>query len=120
MEWFFNHPSLRYGGFTLIALCIFVPLSLYIEKGISLNFKLNKKITLLIYISFIFFSLKNVDRIIKEFKRYNFNPLINAHYYINENAYYFNQLLSKVEKERNYDGKKFYIVLDRDIIKKFQ
>tara|TARA_B100001057_G_scaffold295213_1_gene295292 strand:- start:986 stop:2629 length:1644 start_codon:yes stop_codon:yes gene_type:complete len=120
MEWFFNHPSLRYGGFTLIALCIFVPLSLYIEKGISLNFKLKKKITLLIYISFIFFSLKNVDRINKEFKRYNFNPLINAHYYINENAYYFNRLLSKAEKERNNDGKKFYIVLDRDLIKKFQ
>ena len=120
IEWFFNHPALRYGGFTLIALCIFIPLSLYIEKGISLNVKLKKKITLLIYISFIFFSLKNVDRIHKEFKKYNFNPLINAHYYINENAYYFNQLLSKAEKERNYDGKKFYIVLDRDIIKKFQ
>ena len=120
IEWFFNHPALRYGGFTLIALLIFIPLSLYIEKRISLNFNLKKKITILIYISLIFFSFKNMDRIYKELKKYNYNPLINAHYHINEDAYYFNKLLSKVEKERNNYGKKFYIVLDRSLIKKFQ
>ena len=120
IEWFFNHPALRYGGFTLIALCIFIPLSLYIEKGINFNNKLKNKIILLIYISFIFFSLKNLDRIHKEFKKYNFNPLINAHYNIIENAYYYNELLSKAEKDRNNDGKKFFIVLDRDLIKKIQ
>ena len=71
--------------------------------------------------------LKNIwdssfDKLISWYFKLYFlsNPLINAHYYINENAYYFNQLLSKAEKERNNDGKKFYIVLDRDLIKKFQ
>ena len=29
-EWFLNHPALRYGGFTLIALSIFIPLSIFI------------------------------------------------------------------------------------------
>jgi len=120
IEWFLNHPALRYGGFTLIALCIFIPLSLYIEKGINLNTELNKKITILVYISLIFFLLKNVDRIYKEYKRYNFNPLVNSHYNISENAYYFYELLLKAEKERNNDGKKFFIVLDRDLIKKIQ
>ncbi len=120
IEWFLNHPALRYGGFTLIALSIFIPLSIYIENGIDFKTKLKKKITLLIYISFIFFSLKNIDRIYKEFKKYNFNPLINAHYNINENAYHFNELLSKAEKERNISGKNFFIVLDRVLIKKIQ
>ena len=120
IEWFLNHPALRYGGFTLIALCIFIPLSLYIEEGINLNIRLKKKITFLIFISFIFFSLKNVDRIYKEFGKYNFNPLINAHYNVSENAYYFNELLSKAKNETNKDGKKLFIVLDRELIKKIQ
>ena len=120
IEWFLNHPALRYGGFTLIALCIFIPLSIFIEKRLNLNLLFKKKIIFLICISFIFFWLKNVDRILKEFNKYNYNPLSNAHYYINENTYYFIKLLSKAEKERSNDGNKFYVVLDRDLIKKIQ
>ncbi len=120
IEWFLNHPALRYGGFTLIALCIFIPLSFFIEKRLNLNLRLKKKINFLIITSFIFFCLKNVDRIFKEFNKYNYNPLINAHYHINENTQHFNELFLKAEKRRNNDGKKFYIVLDRDLIKKIQ
>ena len=118
LEWFLNHPALRYGGFTLIALSIFIPLSFFFENRLNLNFKLKKKITFLILISFSIFLLKNIDRIIKESDKYNYNPLINAHYYINEDTYDFNGLLSKAEKKRNTDGKKFYIVLDRNLIDK--
>ena len=118
IEWFINHPALRYGGFTLIALSIFIPLSIFIESRINLNFKLTKKITFLIFISFLVFSLKNIDRILKESEKYNYNPLINAHYHINSDAYYVNELLLKAEKKRNIDKKKFYIVLDRNLINK--
>ncbi len=120
IEWFLNHPALRYGGFTLIALSIFIPLSFYIENRLSLKSKLRKKIIFLICISFIVFSLKNIDRIFKESDKYNYNPLINAHYTIDKNNYYFNHLFLKAEKKRNNDGKKYYIVLDRDLIKKIQ
>ena len=85
-----------------------------------MNFKLKKKITFLIFISFTIFSFKNLDRILKESDKYNYNPLINAHYFINDNTYHFNKLLVKAEKERNIDSKKFYIVLDRNLIKKIQ
>ncbi len=118
LEWFLNHPALRYGGFTLIALSIFIPLSFFIEKRLISNLK--KRITFLICISFFFFALKNVDRIFEEFKKYNYNPISNAHYHINENTFYFQKLLFKAEKEKNIDGKKFYIVLDRDLIKRIQ
>ncbi len=121
LEWFLNHPALRYGGFTLIALSIFIPLSLFIENRLNLNFKLKKKITSLIFISFTIFLFKNIDRIFKESDKYNYNPLINAHYFINKNTYHFNQLLLKVEKKRNNnDEKKFYIVLDKNLIKRIQ
>ena len=122
IEWFLNHPALRYGGFTLIALSIFIPLSILIESRLILNFKLKKRITFLIFTSFLIFSLKNIDRILKESDKYNYNPLTNAHYFINDNTYFFNELLFKAEKEKekDIDRKQFYIVLDRNLITKIQ
>ena len=120
LEWFLNHPALRYGGFTLIALTVFIPLSIFIEGRLNLNSKLKKKITSLVLISFIIFSFKNIDRIFKEYDKYNYNPFINAHYFINKNTDPFNRLFLKAEKKRNLDGSKFYIVLDKNLIKKIQ
>ena len=91
IEWFLNHPALRYGGFTLIALSFFIPLSLFIESRLNLNSKLKNKISFLIFISLLIFSSKNIDRILEESDKYNYNPLINAHYNINDDSYYFNK-----------------------------
>ena len=117
-EWFLNHPALRYGGFTLIALSIFIPLSIFFESRLNSNLKLKNKIIFLILLSFTVFSIKNIDRIFKESDKYKYNPLINAHYYIDDDTYHFNELLLKAEKIRNIDRKKFYIVLDRNLINK--
>ena len=117
-EWFLNHPALRYGGFTLIALSIFIPLSIFFESRLNSNLKLKNKIIFLILLSFTVFSIKNIDRIFKESDKYKYNPLINAHYYIDDDTYHFNKLLLKAEKIRNIDRKKFYIVLDRNLINK--
>ena len=118
LEWFLNHPALRYGGFTLIALSIFIPLSIFFESRLNSNLKLKNKIIFLILLSFTVFSIKNIDRIFKESDKYKYNPLINAHYYIDDDTYHFNKLLLKAEKIRNIDRKKFYIVLDRNLINK--
>ena len=32
IEWFINHPALRYGGYSLVAISIFIPLSLLLEN----------------------------------------------------------------------------------------
>ena len=120
LEWFLNHPALRYGGFTLIALLFFVPLSIFIESILNLDSKFKKKITILIFISFSIFSFKNIDRILKESDKYNYNPLINAHYFIDSNTNHFYELLLKAEKKRAIDGQNFYIVLDKNLIKKIQ
>ena len=118
LEWLLNHPALRYGGFTLIALSIFIPLSIFFESRLNLNLKLKNKIIFLILLSFTVFSIKNIDRIFKESDKYKYNPLINAHYYIDDDTYHFNKLLLKAEKIRNIDRRKFYIVLDRNLINK--
>ena len=55
-EWFFKHPSLRYGGYHIVALTFFIPLSLLLDK-IKLDFKYYKKKNICIidyYLIYIF------------------------------------------------------------------
>jgi len=55
LEWFINHPALRYGGYSLIALIFFIPLSIYLSK-FSYSFKQIKfKTSILVVISLTFF-----------------------------------------------------------------
>ena len=67
-EWFLNHPALRYGGFTLIALSIYIPLSLYMVGKLNFNLKLKKKITFLICLSFAFFLLRMSTEYLKNIR----------------------------------------------------
>ena len=46
--------------------------------------------------------------------------MINAHFFINNDNDYFNGLFLKAEKKRDIDGKNFYIVLNKNLIKKIQ
>lgn len=71
IEWFYNHPTLRYGGYVLVSVVIFLPFCIILEKS-YLNFKYKKKIIITIVI-FIFFSnnLRNGLRINSEYKKYN-------------------------------------------------
>jgi hypothetical protein len=71
IEWFYNHPTLRYGGYALIAAIIFLPFCKILEKS-SLNFKLKKKIIFLILvIIFLSNNFRNGFRIYSEIKKYN-------------------------------------------------
>ena len=71
-EWFYNHPSLRYGGFSLIALILFIPSSIYFSRFIqNKNFKI--KIISLIICSLIIFIGRNVDRIYDEKNKYEYH-----------------------------------------------
>ena len=48
-EWFINHPALRYGGFCVISLIIFIPFSLYLNRFQISHIRFNKiAITLVI------------------------------------------------------------------------
>ena len=63
--WFFKHPSLQYGGYPVIALLLFIPLAIYLDRFyISL---LRKKYLLyILLISVLVFDLRNIQRIYKE------------------------------------------------------
>ena len=76
LEWFYFHPALRYGGgYVVIALIFFLPLSFYLEKFQYILKKSIKKFYILIAISLLIFVFRNVDRIINEIDQYQYKPL---------------------------------------------
>ena len=84
IEWFVGHPALRYGGFVLISLLFFLPLSFKLnENHILLKVFLKKALILTCIAAFIFFS-RNILRIHKEYERYNYNLVKNIFYQVDE------------------------------------
>ncbi len=78
LEWFFYHPTLRYGGYHIIALIFFIPLSIILGK-MSNDFKVfKKKFLILLFITFFIFSARNIVRLDNEYEKYSYNPLIDS------------------------------------------
>ena len=65
-EWFYNHPALRYGGYHLFYIIVFIPVCYYLSQKKILFFEKKKIIIFLICLSFIIFGLRNIERIIEE------------------------------------------------------
>ena len=87
IEWFWNHPALRYGGFVLVFLIMTFPFAILFKNQ---KFTFKKKllqIKLILLIIFIVFSFRNVNRLINEYNIYNYNFLKNPNYSIDRNFY---------------------------------
>ena len=106
-EWFLNHPTLRYGGFSLIAILFFLPLSL-VFQSYSQNLQLIKKKTLIIIlIGITIFTLRNIDRIVNENKKYNYNVFINPYFKVDNKRFFrietkINTLIGNYKDCQNY------------------
>ena len=79
-EWFYFHPALRYGGYHLVALLIFIPASLILEKYSGDISNLDKRVFIIIFLGALVFFTRNVTRIQKEYNVYNYNIFENAYY----------------------------------------
>ena len=116
IEWFFNHPSLRYGGYTIIALLFFVPSSFYLAKNSILN-NLDKKLSILVFISLAFFLTKNIFRIIDENVKYEYNPVLYPFYSLNQKAFIYDKKLKELKKHSdNYQNKKM-LIINKELLK---
>tara|TARA_Y100000741_G_scaffold336545_1_gene295203 strand:- start:1136 stop:2794 length:1659 start_codon:yes stop_codon:yes gene_type:complete len=98
LEWFYNHPSLRYGGYHLIALLIFLPVSIFLDNQIIFNKKLVSKINIILVIILITFLSRNINRISKEVRVYNYNFIENASYNENFKNYKILERIEKIKK----------------------
>ena len=84
LEWFWKHPAFRYGGFCLLALLIFLPTSLVLEKFHQEKFR-TKIITLIIVVVLVFLG-RNLKRLSAEIKQYDYHPIEYTFYHVNENG----------------------------------
>ena len=66
--WFSKHPSLRYGGYSIVFLTLSIPTALIYQRIKNKDF-FKKNLKYLFIFVIIVFNLKNIDRIDKEFKR---------------------------------------------------
>ena len=98
VEWFYNHPTLRYGGYSLIAICFFIPFSLILERNNNSLKLIKKKTFIIILIGLTIFTLRNIDKMIKENKKYNYNVLSNPYYKINQTYFRIEEKISKLLK----------------------
>ena len=84
-EWFMNHPSLRYGGYHLIPLILYIPLCMHLGNFyFNKDFFIKKAIVLIIITSIVFLS-RNVLRLSKEFNKYAYNPFVSTKFIIDYN-----------------------------------
>jgi hypothetical protein len=112
-EWFYNHPSLRYGGYTLITLIFFIPLSLYLEKFELNPIIVKKKVYFLIILSTLIFVSKNLNRINFEYNKYNYNVLKNSFYYLNKDGFIINDTVNKYYIKQKILNKNKYLILNK-------
>jgi hypothetical protein len=120
IEWFMNHPSLRYGGYHLLPLIFYIPLCLYLS---NLKFDINffkKRALILILITLVIFLGRNISRLNKEYNQYNYNPFVSTKYKIDHDLIFKINKWFKINidnsdglskyKEVSFIGKNFLII----------
>jgi len=98
VEWFWNHPALRYGGFVLVFLIMTFPFAVLFSKQNFIYKKKYLQIKLILLIIFILFSGRNINRLINEYNIYNYNFLKNPNYSIDSNFYTMKNTKKKLFK----------------------
>ena len=98
IEWFYLLPTLRYGGYHLIALLLFIPLSIYLSKYSIKPKLLKKKILFIILLTIVIFLSRNISRINKEYHNYNYDILNNAFYWDEQQNFKFFDKIKKLNK----------------------
>ena len=87
LEWFYNHPALRYGGYCIIASIFFLFFAVRLSKYKLEKLKLKKRVNTLILITIIIFLGRNLNRILYEVKFYNYKPMKNINYVVKESYF---------------------------------
>ena len=95
-EWLYNHPALRYGGYVLISLLIFLPISFLLDCFIQNKIKTYSKIKFLLIFCLIIFLGRNFDRINNEVEKYQFQPFLDNNFRISDNHFRIKNSMDKI------------------------
>ena len=100
IEWFLNHPTLRYGGYVLFFLIFTFPISIILSNQ-NYNFKNSlKSIIIVVSITIVLFSSRNINRLMDENLVYKYNFVKNPYYNIQDNFF----TMKKNKKNLFYDS----------------
>jgi hypothetical protein len=116
LEWFYNHPALRYGGYTILALMVFIPISLFLEKFQSNSILFKKKVYFLVTLTALIFISKNLNRINHEYIKYNYNLIKNPFFYLNKDSFKINDMVKIYYEKQKENSKKKYLILNKKIL----
>jgi hypothetical protein len=92
--WFFKHPDLRYGGFVLISILFFIPLSVYLSNYFIGGLKKNI-ITVVIFLSLFSYAVRNIYRINQEVNRGDNFKYVSFPYFHIEKIEYKEKIIGK-------------------------
>lgn len=101
--WFLKNPSLRYGGgYVVLSLLFFIPFSILLEnQKYKFNF-FQKRANILILVTIFIFILRNTNHMFFEIKKYNYNPIENPHYYLDESFKRLKTIKNNINIDSNY------------------
>ena len=99
IEWFYNHPSLRYGGYCVIALIFFIPSS-YLLSSYNINLKkFSQSAIFLVCLTFVIFLIRNIDRLDNEVKKYQYKPFKETYYSIDKKYFIIQDKMNMMKKK---------------------
>ena len=82
IEWFINHPSMRYGGYVLVGLPFFIITSFILEKLDIEKKKIMTGTIIFVFISLTLFFARNLVRLNKEVNFYKYNINKSPFFYV--------------------------------------
>ena len=97
-QWFYLLPTLRYGGYHLLALIIFIPFSIYLNRYLVNSQLLKKKVYFLIILTTFIFLSRNILRLNLEYNVYNYNAFSNAYYMSRSQNFSIFENIKKINK----------------------
>ena len=101
IEWFYNHPALRYGGYHIIALLLFIPISVKLGSA-QIDLKKYSKISImLVSLTIIIFLSRNISRIVNEVERYSYKPIRQTYYFLDDNHFRIQKKMDQLIKQYN-------------------
>ena len=101
LEWFYNHPALRYGGYCIIFMLLFIPASLLLST-VKLDLKKYfRNSIILLALSVLIFNARNINRISSEIEQYSYKPFVITFYEVNENNFRIENQMDKLIKSYN-------------------
>jgi hypothetical protein len=108
IEWFYNHPALRYGGYHIIALLVFIPISVKLGSS-QIDLKKYSKISIvLVSLTIIIFLSRNISRIVNEVEQHSYKPIKQTYYFLDDNHFRIQEKMDQlIEQYNNCKNKNF-------------